>query len=120
MTRDELLVNIDKMVLREKDYKTLLFLVRNSSPKLFTKLLEEFFYGSLYISDFEPIFTESVSNIITENINIQDKIEKQYERMLALRISSETTGNQSEDDVIEHFKNKQQLIVPYDNPKSAD
>lgn len=85
MTRQELLDAFDNLILREKDYRTLLNLVENASPKLFTKIYEEILLGNMYLQDFEPIFPESTSNYIASKIESQDKIYKQYINMYNLR-----------------------------------
>lgn len=88
MNRSDILNKIDELQLRQKDYKTMLYLVNHCSPKLFTKILEEILYGNMYISDFEPLFNKTVSNTIASNLDIQTKIENQYKNLLSLRQKS--------------------------------
>lgn len=60
MNREQILMGIDNMKnLREKDYATIDFLLKNTSPRLFTKIIEEVLLGNLYISDFESLLSDS-------------------------------------------------------------
>lgn len=60
MNREQILNGIDNMTnLREKDYATIDFLLKNTSPRLFTKIIEEILLGNLYISDFESLLSDS-------------------------------------------------------------
>ncbi len=60
MNREQILNGIDDMTnLREKDYATIDFLLKNTSPRLFTKIIEEILLGNLYISDFESLLSDS-------------------------------------------------------------
>ena len=85
MNRQELLNKLDNMIIYEKDYDTLNNLVKYCSPKLFTKIIEEIFLGNLYISDFDSVFPDDVSDKISKHIVSQIDIENRYYNLLALR-----------------------------------
>ena len=109
MTKEQLIQEANNLILREKDFKTLLFLVKSCSPKLFTKIFEEILLGNLYISDFEPIYTTNVSDIIAESIEIQNKIEKQYKNMLSLRESNNRDKFKQEQKIFANILNEEKL-----------
>ena len=74
MNREQILMGIDNMKnLREKDYATIDFLLKNTSPRLFTKIIEEVLLGNLYISDFESLLSDS------QREKYNDIIQQEYE-----------------------------------------
>lgn len=121
MRRTDILKCIDNMKLREKDYKTMLYMVNRCSPKLFTKIIEEILNGHMFISDFEQIFDEEVSQTISKNISIQSKIERQYKNLLELRQLTAEEININQSLSTTDFANSQRImsnpIINSDNKK---
>lgn len=119
MTKKEMLTRLDEITFREKDYKTMLYLVKNTTPKLFVKIFEEILLGNLYISDFELVFSPDVSRIMDESLEIQDKIALQYRNMLELRKLMGRYTKIEEGESIESKFLEDQLIIA-DNPSSEE
>lgn len=93
MNRQELLSNIDNMIIYEKDYDTLSKLVKYCSPRLFTKIMEEVFLDNLYISDFDSVFPDDISDGISKEVVRQADIENRYYNLLALRQQIDSNSN---------------------------
>lgn len=93
MNRQELLDNIDNMIIYEKDYDTLSKLVKYCSPRLFTKIMEEVFLDNLYISDFDSVFPDDISDGISKEIVRQADIENRYYNLLSLRHQLDSNSN---------------------------
>jgi hypothetical protein len=86
MTRDEMISAVDRMVIYEKDYKTLSLLMANLEDSLFVKILEEILLGNLFLSDFERIFSDSsYASTLKKNLQAQDKLKKELDRLTAFR-----------------------------------
>lgn len=93
MNRQELLDNISNMIIYEKDYDTLSKLVKYCSPRLFTKIMEEVFLDNLYISDFDSVFPDDISDGISKEVVRQADIETRYYNLLALRQQLDSNSN---------------------------
>lgn len=92
MTRKEILRKIDEMVIYEKDYRIIEMLLDGTSEKFFVKVLEEIFSGNLFFSDFETIFKDgSYETMIRQNLEIEEKLQKEIERTIAFRREMDST-----------------------------
>ena len=87
MDKQTMINKIKSLQIRTNDYPILLNLVKNTSSKLFVKIIEEILNENLFISDFENIFVNNYSEILNDNIEIQNKIESTYKNMVLLRES---------------------------------
>ena len=86
MTREELLQNIDRMTIYEKDYLTLKRLIDLNDDKLFVKILEEVFEGNMIISDLERnIPTEGYTNLLTQLIERNIALKSEREKLDQIR-----------------------------------
>jgi len=86
MTKQEMLRKIDELVIYEKDYDTIRFLLNNTTDEFFVKVIEEVLLGNLFFSDFERIFPSGTyETIIKQNLETQDKLRKEIERTIAFR-----------------------------------
>jgi len=86
MTKQEILRKIDELVIYEKDYDTIRFLLNNTTDEFFVKVIEEVLLGNLFFSDFERIFPSGTyETIIKQNLETQDKLRKEIERTIAFR-----------------------------------
>ena len=86
MTRNEMMNAIDRMIIYEKDYITLKKMIDVLEDKLFVKILEEILEGRIFLSDFERIFLdESYISTLSRNLETQDKLRKELDRMLAFK-----------------------------------
>jgi hypothetical protein len=86
MTRDEMISAVDRMVIYEKDYKTLSLLMANLEDSLFVKILEEVLLGNLFLSDFERIFSDSsYASTLKRNLQAQNSLKKELDRLIAFR-----------------------------------
>lgn len=85
MNRQELLDSVNEMAIHEKDYETLMQLMKNTTPRLFTKIMEEIFLGNLHISDFESIFAEEQRKKYNQTIQDQYLLSKHIEKLTAFR-----------------------------------
>lgn len=101
MTRADILEYIDNLPIYEKDYDLFIKLVNNTSPKLFTKIIEEMARGNIYITDFESVLPESTLNKINTQIENQAKIATKLQRLIDFRKSIDTDKN---------------LQIAFDNP----
>lgn len=85
MTRNEIFFLIDQMEFKEKDYETLIFLMDNLTDDLFVKILEEILGGNLFIQDFEQNIGNFYTNLLKRNLENQEKLTREVERLVNYR-----------------------------------
>lgn len=86
MTRDEMMEAVDKLVVYQKDYETLLLLLNNADDRFFIKVLESIFNGELYLEDFERMFSDDAyANILEQNFKTQQALRREVARLLEYR-----------------------------------
>ena len=129
MTRLELLSFVDSMELTESDYTVLLNLTNATTPKLFTKIIEEIALGNLFINDFKSIYGENFKKDIANLIEEQAKLENKVKRLVNFRkyINTNFINNiivdHTTDDYFEFLKEeKLDLIYTYlnDDPLTTE
>lgn len=83
---NELLACVDEMEIYEKDYDTLLSLIKNADDKFFTKAIEEIINGEVEIVDFEKVLPEkSYREIMELNLPKQEKMRRDMEKISEMR-----------------------------------
>lgn len=93
MTKDEILNEIDNLVIYEKDYPLIKSLIDTADDKFTVAVLEEVIKGNLLWSDFEQILSKTdYTNLISETIPLQNKLEKQVKAIIELRQSIDGTN----------------------------
>lgn len=127
MNRDQILKGIDNMKnLREKDYDTLDFLLKNTSPRLFTKIIEEILLGNLYISDFESLLSDSqrerYNAIIQQECELVDYISKLTSFREKIYTETQNYGINKADKIIEagDYTDEQKKEIYKDNINKYD
>ena len=127
MNRDQILKGIDNMKnLREKDYDTLDFLLKNTSPRLFTKIIEEILLGNLYISDFESLLSDSqrerYNAIIQQECELVDYISKLTAFREKIYTETQNYGIHKADKIIEagDYTDEQKKEIYEDNKEKYD
>lgn len=98
LKREEILSRIDDMIIYEKDYETILRLMRLLDSKMFTSILEEVILGNLYWSDFEDVLSDTpYSDILPDFIEKQAKLTKDIANIIEFR----KTHNLNDDKIID-------------------
>ena len=127
MNREQILKGIDNMKnLREKDYDTLDFLLKNTSPRLFTKIIEEILLGNLYISDFESLLSDSqrerYNAIIQQECELVDYITKLTSFREKIYTETQNYGITKADKIIEagDYTDEQKKEIYEDNINKYD
>ena len=127
MNREQILKGIDNMKnLREKDYDTLDFLLKNTSPRLFTKIIEEILLGNLYISDFESLLSDSqrerYNAIIQQECELVDYISKLTAFREKIYTETQNYGIHKADKIIEagDYTDEQKKEIYEDNKEKYD
>lgn len=127
MNREQILKGIDNMKnLREKDYDTLDFLLKNTSPRLFTKIIEEILLGNLYISDFESLLSDSqrerYNAIIQQECELVDYITKLTSFREKIYTETQNYGINKADKIIEagDYTDEQKKEIYKDNINKYD
>ena len=127
MNREQILKGIDNMKnLREKDYDTLDFLLKNTSPRLFTKIIEEILLGNLYISDFESLLSDSqrerYNAIIQQECELVDYISKLTAFREKIYTETQNYGIHKADKIIEagDYTDEQKKEIYEDNINKYD
>lgn len=127
MNREQILKGIDNMKnLREKDYDTLDFLLKNTSPRLFTKIIEEILLGNLYISDFESLLSDSqrerYNAIIQQECELVDYISKLTAFREKIYTETQNYGIHKADKIIEagDYTDEQKKEIYKDNINKYD
>ena len=127
MNREQILKGIDNMKnLREKDYDTLDFLLKNTSPRLFTKIIEEILLGNLYISDFESLLSDSqrerYNAIIQQECELVDYISKLTSFREKIYTETQNYGIHKADKIIEagDYTDEQKKEIYKDNINKYD
>ena len=129
MTRLELLSFVNSMELTESDYTVLLNLTNATTPKLFTKIIEEIALGNLFINDFKSIYGENFKKDIANLIEEQTKLENKVKRLVNFRkyINTNFINNIIVDHTIDDYseflkEEKLDLIYTYlnDDPLTTE